>query len=97
MVGRGTRLRPDLFCPGKDKTAFRIFDVCGNLEFFGSNPELKDPSVPKSLTERMVEARLKVAQVIDHSLASPTVEQDDCARKTTRVSVRRSSRTCADS
>ncbi len=66
MVGRGTRLCPDLFGPGIDKTEFRIFDVCGNLEFFGSNPELSDPAVPKSLTERLIEARLKLAQAIDH-------------------------------
>ena len=77
MVGRGTRLRPDLFGPGKEKTEFRIFDVCGNLEFFGSNPELKDPSVPKSLTERLIEARLKVAKSIDDSLSSSFGDQDD--------------------
>lgn len=71
MVGRGTRLRPDLFGPGDHKTAFRIFDVCGNLEFFGSNPELKDPSVAKSLTERLIETRLKIAQAIDHSMTVP--------------------------
>jgi len=65
MVGRGTRLCPDLFGPGKNKTEFRIFDVCGNLEFFGSNPELSDPSVPKSLTEKLIETRVKLAQAID--------------------------------
>lgn len=75
MVGRGTRLRPNLFGPGADKTAFRIFDVCGNLEFFGSNPELKDPSVPKSLTERLIEARLKVARGIDETLASTSPDR----------------------
>ncbi|WP_353472499.1 DEAD/DEAH box helicase family protein [Salipiger sp. H15] len=68
MVGRGTRLCPDLFGPGQDKTEFRIFDVCGNLEFFGANPELSDPPVPKSLTERLIEVRLKVAGAIDQSL-----------------------------
>lgn len=72
MVGRGTRLCPDLFGPGIRKTEFRIFDVCGNLEFFGSNPELSDPKVPKSLTERLIEARLKIAQAIDEPSA-PTV------------------------
>lgn len=65
MVGRGTRLCPDLFGPGKHKTEFRIFDVCGNLEFFGSNPEFSDPKMPKSLTERVIETRLKIAQTID--------------------------------
>ncbi len=77
MVGRGTRLRPDLFGPGEDKTGFRIFDVCGNLEFFGSNPDLKDPSVPKSLTERLIEARLKVTQSIDETLSSAGSVQAD--------------------
>ena len=28
MIGRGTRLRPDLFGVGADKTQFRIFDFC---------------------------------------------------------------------
>ena len=39
MVGRGTRLCPDLFGPGKDKEFFYIFDYCQNLEFFGERPE----------------------------------------------------------
>ena len=34
MVGRGTRLCPDLFGPGKDKEFFYVFDYCQNLEFF---------------------------------------------------------------
>lgn len=90
MVGRGTRLRPNLFGPGADKTAFRIFDVCGNLEFFGSNPELKDPSVPKSLTERLIEARLKVARGIDETLASTSPDRkvgDTEDLKTVRVEI----------
>ena len=44
MMGRGTRLCPDLFGPGQDKEFFRVFDYCQNLEFFGANPELKEPS-----------------------------------------------------
>ena len=34
MVGRGTRLCPNLFGPGRDKQFFYIFDYCQNLEFF---------------------------------------------------------------
>ena len=34
MIGRGTRLCPDLFGPGDDKTEFKVFDFCQNLEFF---------------------------------------------------------------
>ena len=39
MVGRGTRLCPDLFGPGKDKEFFYLFDYCQNLEFFSQNPD----------------------------------------------------------
>jgi type I restriction enzyme R subunit len=63
MVGRGTRLRPDLYGPGDDKRDFVIFDVCGNIDFF--NEEL--PEVPASrslsLSERtfLQRARLLAA------------------------------------
>ena len=33
MIGRGTRLCPELI-DGKDKEKFYIFDLCGNFEFF---------------------------------------------------------------
>jgi type I restriction enzyme R subunit len=38
MVGRGTRLCPDMFGPGEHKQFFYLFDYCANLEFFGANP-----------------------------------------------------------
>ena len=34
MVGRGTRLCPDLFGPGADKQEFFIFDYCDNIDQF---------------------------------------------------------------
>ena len=36
MIGRGTRLCPNLI-DGSDKTKFYIFDFCGNFEFFRMN------------------------------------------------------------
>ncbi|MCY3605321.1 MAG: DEAD/DEAH box helicase family protein [Gammaproteobacteria bacterium] len=39
MIGRGTRLCPDLFGPGKDKQDFLVFDICYNFDFFNENPE----------------------------------------------------------
>ncbi len=36
MIGRGTRLCPDLL-DGKNKEKFYIFDFCGNFEFFRMN------------------------------------------------------------
>jgi len=39
MIGRGTRLCPDLFGPGDDKQDFRVFDFCFNFDFFRENPQ----------------------------------------------------------
>ena len=36
MIGRGTRLCPELL-DGEDKKKFYIFDFCGNFEFFRMN------------------------------------------------------------
>lgn len=75
MVGRGTRLRPNLFGPGQDKFDFRIIDFCGNLEFFAADPETVDGRVAPSLTERLFAARLDVLAGLDaqgaHDSAGP--------------------------
>ncbi|SEG81305.1 DEAD/DEAH box helicase family protein [Bosea lathyri] len=65
MMGRGTRLCPDLFGPGQDKEFFRVFDYCQNLEFFGANPELKEASTAKTLSERLFAARLDLVMALD--------------------------------
>ncbi|MBS0534655.1 MAG: DEAD/DEAH box helicase family protein [Proteobacteria bacterium] len=65
MMGRGTRLCPDLFGPGEDKEFFRVFDYCQNLEFFGANPELKEASAAKSLSARLFAARLDLIRALD--------------------------------
>jgi type I restriction enzyme R subunit len=65
MMGRGTRLCPDLFGPGQDKEFFRVFDYCQNLEFFGANPDLKEASSAKSLSERLFAARLDLVRALD--------------------------------
>jgi type I restriction enzyme R subunit len=59
MIGRGTRLCPDLFGPGQDKRHFLLFDFCGNLEFFRYNPQgTRETSRTKPLRRRLFEARL---------------------------------------
>ena len=60
MIGRGTRLCPDLFGPGRDKKEFVIFDFCENFEFFGQKPEGIDGNQGKSVTVRLFEQRLKL-------------------------------------
>ncbi len=48
MVGRGTRLRPDLYGPGEDKKDFVIFDVCQNIEYFNQDLPSADTSATPS-------------------------------------------------
>ena len=69
MIGRGTRLCPNIFGDGKDKELFYIFDWCGNFDYFSKNPDGIDPSNSKSLTERLFSLRLDIAkelQSADH-------------------------------
>jgi type I restriction enzyme R subunit len=69
MVGRGTRLCPDLFGPGKHKKFFYIFDYCQNLEFFSQNPATVDGSLGESLGKRLFKTRLELIQAIDAQVA----------------------------
>ena len=64
MIGRGSRLRPDLFGPGDDKENFLIFDLCGNFEFFNENPEGIETITQKSLTELLFGLRLRLAEYL---------------------------------
>ena len=64
MIGRGSRLRPDLFGSGKDKDKFLIFDLCGNFEFFEENPNGIESSTQKSLTETVFNLKIQLAQYL---------------------------------
>src|SRR5229473_1689696 len=68
MLGRGTRLRPDLFGPGKDKEFFYIFDFCQNLEFFSQNPDASDGSSNESLSKKLFTARVELIGELDKGL-----------------------------
>ena len=65
MVGRGTRLRPDLFGLGRDKKYFYIFDYCQNLEFFSQNPETTAGAGSESLTKRLFASRVELIGELD--------------------------------
>src|SRR5688572_20912935 len=69
MVGRGTRLCPDLFGPGRHKQFFYIFDYCENLEFFRANPEAADGSAAESLGKRLFKTRLELVGTLDRKAA----------------------------
>lgn len=64
MIGRGSRLRPDLFGVGEDKTHFLIFDLCQNFEFFNENPKGAEYNTQKSLTEVLFGLRLRLAEYL---------------------------------
>jgi len=65
MVGRGTRLRPDLFGPGRDKECFYIFDFCQNLEFFGQNPAGEEGAAGVPLSTRLFTRRVELLRTLD--------------------------------
>jgi type I restriction enzyme R subunit len=65
MVGRGTRLSPDIFGPGKSKTCFYILDYCQNLEYFRQNLETSDGAVGESLSKRLFKSRLDLIGELD--------------------------------
>jgi type I restriction enzyme R subunit len=65
MVGRGTRLRKDLFGPGKDKEFFYILDYCQNLQFFSQNPQMTDGALGESLGKRLFKTRLALIGELD--------------------------------
>ncbi len=58
MIGRGTRLCPDLFGPGEDKQDFLIFDACGNIEYFNQDIPTSTGAVGESLRMRLFKERL---------------------------------------
>ena len=70
MLGRGTRLCPDLFEPGQDKDCFQLFDYCGNLEFFSQNPETTEGSAGDSLGKRLFVKRLELVEALDQRVGS---------------------------
>jgi type I restriction enzyme R subunit len=64
MIGRGTRLCPNLFGEGQHKQDFLILDFCSNFNFFSENPNGVEPAKQKSLAERLFIIRLKLGQIL---------------------------------
>lgn len=65
MIGRGTRLCPDLFGLGHDKKEFYIFDVCGNFEFFEQNPNGKETTIGISLSQFIFELKVDILKELE--------------------------------
>ena len=69
MLGRGTRLCPELFGPGSHKAFFCIFDYCQNLEYFSQNMPATEGALGASLGKRLFNARLELIGSLDEKLA----------------------------
>jgi type I restriction enzyme R subunit len=67
MLGRGTRLCPDLFGPGQDKECFFVFDYCQNLEYFSQDIPATEGFVADSLGKRLFNTRLELIGTLDDS------------------------------
>lgn len=61
MIGRGTRLRRNLFGEGKDKQVFAIFDHWANFDYFDFHYKPAEPTVSKPLMQQVFEARVDLA------------------------------------
>lgn len=73
MIGRGTRLCPELFGPEKDKQDFRVFDFCFNFDFFGENPDGIETGGAVPLGARLFRSRV---QLLTHVQRTPDLDQD---------------------
>jgi type I restriction enzyme, R subunit len=84
MLGRGTRLCPDLFGPGEHKQFFYVFDYCQNLEFFSQNPPTTDGALNESLGTRLFKYRLELVAALEHRQGSGSVEAQAAERTVIR-------------
>ncbi|MEG2868188.1 MAG: DEAD/DEAH box helicase family protein [Terrisporobacter sp.] len=64
MIGRGTRLCPNLFGDGEDKEEFYIFDHWQNFEFFEEKPEGIIPRENKSSQQIRFENRINLLEIL---------------------------------
>ena len=76
MIGRGTRLCPDLFGVGDDKQEFLVFDLCGNFDFFNQEIPSANQQISSTLTTRIVKARLELTQLMNEG-SNHDAEQSD--------------------
>ncbi len=95
MIGRGTRLCPNLFGEGKHKTHFQIFDHWGNFEYFGEEYEEREPHQQKSLLQKLFETRIEAAEravanqdIVAHDIFFDLIHQDINALPNDSVSVK---------
>lgn len=83
MIGRGTRLCPELLCSDPldgeyaGKRRFLIFDYCGNFEFFGQNMKPVEGKIQESLSESLFKKRVRLLMAFQDS---SRVDDEICRR-----------------
>lgn len=96
MIGRGTRLRENLYGPGQHKESFRIFDHWENFKYFDEEYQEKEPPAAQSLQQRLLSARVELLeaaiQAMDEGLKDSTARlllgQLNALRETGAITVR---------
>jgi type I restriction enzyme R subunit len=66
MIGRGTRLCENLLGPGMDKKEFRIFDYCGNFEYFRINKKDVQSKSVRTLSENLFNIKVEIIRELEH-------------------------------
>ena len=86
MIGRGTRLCPDLFGPGNDKKKFLIFDYCDNFEYFQvEHNEVVSAGDKVSLSQRIFALRSEIAYSLQDFESQEDEFLSDYRNKTVRI------------
>lgn len=80
MIGRGTRLCPDVFGPNQPKEEFLIFDVCGNFDFFEVQKKGKETLVGKPITQQIFESRLHLSRLLVEDGSEEDIELSNSLR-----------------
>jgi len=74
MIGRGTRLCPNIFGPDQPKEYFLILDVCQNFEFFDINKKEEGDIVIKAISQLIFESRLQISSLLKETSEAEDVE-----------------------
>lgn len=72
MIGRGTRLCPDLLGLGEDKEKFLVFDFCNNFEFFRVNPKGFEGGKVETITEKLFNVKVEIIRELQDLKYSDT-------------------------
>ena len=68
MIGRGTRLCPDLLGEGIDKERFLIFDFCNNFEYFRVNKNGSENGIQETLSEKIYNTKSMICRELQASV-----------------------------